>query len=54
MKKESEEIVTIELLKNKVNTYMKKDWPLINKAYSYYLLCTQILLLFVPHYYMML
>lgn len=35
MKKESEEIVTIELLKNKVNTYMKKDWPLINKAYSY-------------------
>ena len=35
MKKESEEIVTIDLLKNKVNTYMKKDWPLIFKAYSY-------------------
>ena len=35
MKKESDVIVTIELLKNKVNTYMKKDWPLINKAYSY-------------------
>ncbi len=35
MKKESKEEVTIELLKNKVNTYMKKDWPLILKAYNY-------------------
>ena len=35
MKKESNEVVTLELLKNKVNTYMKKDWPLINKAYCY-------------------
>lgn len=35
MKRESDEVVTIELLKKKVNTYMKKDWPLINKAYSY-------------------
>lgn len=35
MKKESEEIVTIETLKNKVNTYMKKEWPLINSAYTY-------------------
>ena len=29
------EMVTIDLLKNKVNTYMKKDWPLIFKAYKY-------------------
>ena len=35
MKKVVEEIVSIETLKNKVNTYMKKDWPLINKAYLY-------------------
>lgn len=35
MKKESKEVVTIELLKNKVNTYMKKDWPIIQKAYNY-------------------
>ncbi len=35
MKKEMEVTVTIDLLKNKVNTYMKKDWPMINKAYSY-------------------
>ena len=35
MKKKNNEIVTIDLLKNKVNTYMKKDWPLIQKAYSY-------------------
>ena len=35
MKKNSEEKITIELLKNKVNTYMKKDWPEIFKAYSY-------------------
>ncbi len=35
MKKEKNEVITIDLLKNKVNTYMKKDWPLISKAYSY-------------------
>ena len=35
MKKGNDEVITIELLKNKVNTYMKKDWPLISKAYSY-------------------
>ena len=35
MKKVNEEVVTIETLKNKVNTYMKKDWPIINKAYLY-------------------
>lgn len=35
MKKEDNIVVTIELLKNKVNTYMKKEWPLISKAYSY-------------------
>ena len=35
MKKESNEVVSIELLKNKVNTYMKKDWPIIYKAYSF-------------------
>ena len=35
MKKENEVKVNIDLLKNKVNTYMKKDWPLINKAYCY-------------------
>lgn len=29
------EKVTIELLKKKVNTYMKKDWPIILKAYNY-------------------
>lgn len=34
MKKE-ENIITIDMFKNKVNTYMKKDWPLINKAYKY-------------------
>ena len=39
MKKESETVVTIDLLKNKVNTYMKKDWPIINKAYLYALKC---------------
>ena len=35
MKKVEDTVVTIELFKNKVNTYMKKDWPLINKAYCY-------------------
>jgi GTP pyrophosphokinase len=35
MKKENDVVVNIDLLKNKVNTYMKKDWPLIQKAYSY-------------------
>ncbi len=35
MKKESEVIVTLDLFKNKVNTYMKKDWPIIKKAYEY-------------------
>lgn len=29
------EVVSIDLLKNKVNTYMKKDWPIILKAYNY-------------------
>ena len=29
------ETVTIDMLKKKVNTYMKKDWLLINKAYEY-------------------
>lgn len=29
------ENITIELLKKKVNTYMKKDWPMIIKAYNY-------------------
>ena len=35
MKSVKEEIITIDILKNKVNTYMKKDWPIIFKAYSY-------------------
>ena len=35
MKSIPEETVTIDLFKNKVNTYMKKDWSLINKAYCY-------------------
>ena len=35
MRKENSELVTIELFKSKVNTYMKKDWPIIYKAYSY-------------------
>ena len=35
MKKVNDEVITIELLKNKVNTYMKNDWPKINKAYLY-------------------
>ena len=35
MKKDNEENITIDSLKNKVNTYMKKDWPLIYKAYTY-------------------
>lgn len=29
------EVVTIEELKRKVNTYTKKDWPIIEKAYHY-------------------
>ena len=35
MEKQNNEVVTIDLLKNKVNTYMKKDWPIILKAYKY-------------------
>ena len=35
MKKGDINTVTIEALKKQVNTYMKKDWPLINKAYCY-------------------
>lgn len=29
------EIITIDTLKNRVNTYIKKDWPIIYKAYNY-------------------
>lgn len=29
------EVITIDLLKNKVSTYMKKDWSIIEKAYKY-------------------
>ena len=35
MKKINNEIITIDLLKKQVNTYMKKDWPIILKAYEY-------------------
>ena len=35
MKREDDVKVSIELLKNKVNTYMKKDWPEIFKAYNF-------------------
>ncbi len=35
MRKEDNVVITLDLFKNKVNTYMKKDWPLINKAYCY-------------------
>ena len=35
MKKSHDDVVTIDLFKNKVNTYMKKDWPQIFKAYCY-------------------
>ena len=33
--KKVNEVITIDLLKKKVCTYMKKDWPLIEKAYKY-------------------
>ena len=33
--KKNNKIITIDTLKERVNTYMKKDWPLINKAYEY-------------------
>ena len=33
--KRDNEVITIELLKKKVNTYMKKDWPMIEKAYKH-------------------
>ena len=33
--KKNEENITIESLKKRVNTYMKKDWAIINKAYKY-------------------
>ena len=33
--KKNNEIITIDTLKKRVSTYMKKDWPLINKAYEY-------------------
>lgn len=35
MEKKDISNITIESLKKQVNTYMKKDWPQINKAYNY-------------------
>ena len=35
MERVEDTVVTVDLFKNKVNSYMKKDWPLINKAYHY-------------------
>ena len=39
MKKTDNTIVTIDLLKKQVNSYMKKEWPRILKAYEYALNC---------------
>ena len=35
MKKKLNETITIDLLMQKVNSYTKKDWPIIFKAYNY-------------------
>ena len=35
MKKKNNDIITIDLLKKKISSYTKKDWPIIYKAYNY-------------------
>ena len=37
-----DEIITIDLLKKKVSSYTKKDWPIIYKAYNYALVSEEL------------